>query len=186
MTNILKKFLLAVLAAAITGSVSLCVAAQVTPKPQPTAKPKIKTERPDAGIPAPPAPGYNYEYKYKHGPSGTYERSIAVAPKVNLTLCVTEGELRINSWARNEVRVLVDGGPKFGFKVVDKGPDGMPVWISAMNLQATPGVNAECIRGETVEVDAPAGTSLKLTGREFRAQVDGMRKVNVKTVGGDI
>ncbi|HEY2867587.1 MAG TPA: DUF4097 family beta strand repeat-containing protein [Pyrinomonadaceae bacterium] len=183
MTHIFQKFILAVLAAAITGSFSLGVAAQATPKPEPTAKPKIKTQPPDAGVPPPPA---RHDYKYKYSRGGTYEKAIAVAPNINLTLCVTEGNLRINSWNRSEVRVYVEGGPKFAFKVVDKGPDGRPVWISAMNLQATPGVNAECIWGETVEVDAPAGTSLKLTGKEINAQVDGMRKVNVKTVGGDI
>ena len=182
MTNIFQKFMLAVLAAAITGSLSLTAAAQATPKQEPTVKPK-KAEPPEAGVPAPPAA---YNYKYKYGPSGTYERSIAVAPNVNLTLCVTEGELRINSWNRNEVRVYVYGGPNFGFKVVDNGPDGKPVWNSAMNQQATPGVNAECIWGETVEVDAPAGASLKLTGKAINVQVDGMRRVNAQTVGGDL
>ncbi|MFL6375129.1 MAG: DUF4097 family beta strand repeat-containing protein [Pyrinomonadaceae bacterium] len=174
MSNILQKFILAVLTTAIAGGLALEAGAQSTPAPPPPAKPgkeKIKVFSP-----APPERDRN----------GTYERAIAVAPNVNLTLCVTQGTLRINGWNRNEVRVYVEDGPKFAFKVVDKGPDGKPVWISMTNLQATPGGNAECIRGETVEVDAPVGTALKLTGREIDAQVDGLRKVNVKTVGGDI
>jgi hypothetical protein len=169
MTNILNKFILAVLAAAIAGGLSLAASAQGTPAPPRPAKTKV--------IFPPVARAFG---------TGTYEKAIAVAPNVNLTLCVTEGNLRINKWTRNEVRVYVENGPKFAFKVVDKGPDGRPVWISATNQQAMPGVNAECIWGETVEVDAPAGTALKLTGKEIDAQVDGLRKVNVKTVGGDI
>ena len=179
MTNIVHKFILAASLATITGGLSLGIAAQAPPMPAPTAKPKDKT------LPPPP-PKATYDYKYKYSSGGNYEKSIAVAPNVNFTLCVTEGNLRVNGWSRNEVRVYVEGGPKFAFKVIDHGPNAAPVWISALNTEAKPGTNPECIRGETVEIDAPVGTSLKLTGKEIDAQVDGLRKVNVKTVGGDI
>ena len=175
MTNILQKFMLAVLAAAITGSLSLSVAAQGTPAPPAPGKkplPKVKT------FPRVPQPW--------EGQGGTYERSIGVAPNVNLTLCVTEGNLRVNSWNRNEVRLYVEDGTKFAFKVIDKGPDSKPVWISAVNLEARPGNNAECIRADTVEIDVPAGTTLNLTGRAISASVDGLKKIGAKTVGGDI
>jgi DUF4097 and DUF4098 domain-containing protein YvlB len=105
---------------------------------------------------------------------------------VNLTLCVTEGNLRINSWNRNEVRLYVEDGTRFNFKVIDKGADGRPVWISAINLESRPGNNAECIRADTVEIDAPAGTTLNLKGRAISAEIDGLKKVAAKTVGGDL
>lgn len=174
MTNIVQKFMLAVLAAAITAGLSLGVMAQAMPAPSPPVKidkQKIK------GFPAVPP-------ERVHG--GSYEKSIAVAPNVNFTLCVTEGNLRVNGWNRNEVRVYVEDGSRFAFKVVDKGADGRPVWISLNNLQSTPAGNAECIRAETVEIDVPVGTSLKLSGRAISAQVDGLRKVSARTVGGDL
>jgi len=171
MTNIRYKFILAVLLATISGGLSLGTVAQGTPTPPIPGKVKLK------GLPPVPP---------EERRRGSYEKAIAVAPNVNLTLCVTEGDLKVNGWNRNEVRVYVEGGPRFAFKVVDNGTDGKPAWISLTNLQAANGGNAECIRGDTVEVDAPVGTSLKLTGREISAQVDALRKVSVKTVGGDI
>ena len=170
MTNIVQKFMLAVLAAAIAGGLSLTAPAQGTPAPPP---PKAKIKFPTA----PPDRSYD---------RSTNEKAIAVAPNVNMTLCVTEGNLRVNGWSRNEVRVYVEGGPKFAFKVVDKGSDGRPVWISTVNAEPRPGGNNECIRGETVEVDLPRGASLNLTGKSIDAEVDGLRKVTAKTVGGDI
>ncbi|MBV9243159.1 MAG: DUF4097 family beta strand repeat protein [Acidobacteria bacterium] len=180
MTNIVQKFILAAAIAAITGSLSLLASGQgTTPPPPPGAKPSKKSD-PTA---TPPAP---YEYKYKYSTGGTYEKAIAVAPNVNFTLCVTEGNLKVNSWKRDEVRVYVDGGPKFSFKVIDKPPDGKPVWIQMTNLDPKAGYHSECIWGETIEIDVPAGTSLNLTGKAITAQVDGLRKVGVQTIGGDI
>jgi len=174
MTNIVHKFILAASLAAIAGGLSLSASAQGTPAPPPpgkTDKPKFK------GFPHAPS-GWER--------SGSYEKAIAVAPNVNFTLCVTEGNLRVNGWNRSEVRVYVEDGPKFSFKVIDTGANGSPVWISAVNAEPKPGNNSECIRGETVEIDAPVGATLNLTGRAISAQIDGLRKVGVKTVGGDI
>src|SRR5258708_22689376 len=41
---------------------------------------------------------------------GTYEKSIAVDPRVNITLCVSQGDVKINGWSRNEVRVFIKNG----------------------------------------------------------------------------
>lgn len=118
-----------------------------------------------------------------------YERAIAVSPAVNLNLCVTEGKLSINGWRRNEVRIYVHGGSNFGFKVLEKSQsDAKPVWISA-HAQITKGTKttvSECIRGEAVEIDLPIGATLNLKGQSIETSIDSLKKVSVKTAGGDI
>jgi len=177
MTNIRYKILLAVLAAAISGGLSLTGSGQTPPPvPQPAQTAVPSRTRVQS---APPS-------RHISGPEGTYERAIAVAANVNLTLCVTEGNLKVNGWNRNEVRLYVEGGPKFSFKVIDNGPDAKPVWISTTNEARRPGINNDCIWGAAVEIDVPRGSTLNLQGKAIDAQIDGLRKVGVKTVGGDI
>lgn len=118
-----------------------------------------------------------------------YERAIAVSPAVNVSLCVIEGKLAINGWRRNEVRIYVRGGSKFSFKVLEKSPtDSKPVWISAyshVTKAGKPGTY-DCIRGEDVEIDLPVGATLSLKGESIDTTIDTLRKVTVKTAGGDI
>ncbi len=42
----------------------------------------------------------------------TAEKSIAVDAKVNIKICVAEGNLKINGWERNEIRAYVAGGSR--------------------------------------------------------------------------
>lgn len=118
-----------------------------------------------------------------------YERAIAVSPTVNVTLCALEGKLSINGWRRDEVRIYVHNGSKFAFKILEKSSaDSKPVWISAYS-QITKGGKtgtSECIRGEDVEIDLPVGATLNLKGESIDTTIDTLRKVSVKTAGGDI
>lgn len=179
MNNILHKFILVALAVAVTGGLAHNVASQTAPIPVATPRPKIQGLPPGTPAPKPPT--------WKHGlPGGdTSELGIAVAPNVNFTLCVTEGNLKINGWNRNEVRLYVEGGSKFAFKVVDKGADGRPAWIQAVSTTPRMGTS-ECIWGGAVEIDVPVGTSLNLSSKAISASVDGVRKASIKTAGGDI
>jgi hypothetical protein len=163
-----KNFTAAVVAAFISGISSVAISQYTLPKP-PVAEPAIA------------------EFEFYGGDN--YERAIAVSPNVNLTLCVVEGKLSINGWRRNEVRIYVHDGSKFGFKVLEKSSsDSKPVWISAYS-QATKGVKAgasDCIRGEEVEIDLPVGATLNLSGKSIDTTIDSVKKVSVKTAGGDI
>jgi hypothetical protein len=179
MNKIIHKITLAAVTAAISVGLSMTVSAQVRPQPVPTHKPKVKTYAPadPTPLPEPPA-GIRY-----HG-GDTYERSIAVTPNVNFNLCVTEGHLKVNGWGRNEVRVYVENGSKFNFKIIDKAADNKPVWIQVSGLNQKYG--SECIWGEDVEVDVPVGTTLNLSGKAIQASVDTVKRISVKTIGGDI
>jgi hypothetical protein len=180
MNDILHKFILAVLSVAMSGGFALAATAQTPPLPVATPQPKKVMPAAGTAAPAPPAPWV------RDIPGGdTTERSIAVASNVNFTLCVTEGNLKINGWNRDEVRVFVEGGSKFSFKVVDRAADGKPVWISLVNTTPKPGTS-ECIWGGAVEIDVPVGTSLNLTSKAIQASIDSVRKAAIKTAGGDI
>lgn len=155
------------------------------PSPQPTRespKPKAKIARPVIAGELPPG--------VEMGEGTTTERSIGVDQKVNVNLCVTQGSVRINGWKRNEVRAFVSDGSKFGFRVLQKSVKGdAPVLISLVNLRETRGgtvMTGECIAGDEVELDVPENASLSLKGRQADFSVDGVRKLAINNVGGDI
>lgn len=178
------KYLIAVAVCLI--SVASAGQSQTPPRELP-AKPKANKDMPE--MPAkeekiwPPVHGMT-------GGGGTYEKSITVDPKVNLTLCVTEGNVEVNGWSRNEVRVFVKDGSKFGFKVLQKNVKNQsPVWIMLTGQEPIKGKNApasECIWGSEIEIDVPDSSTVNMKGRETKTTIDSVRKVSVNNGGGDI
>ncbi len=124
-----------------------------------------------------------------HG-NDTSEKSIAVDKNVNLKLCVTQGNLKINGWNRSEIRVFVKDGAKFSFQTLEKSKQtGSPVWVMLMGLSSTKGkypAPTECIWGDEIEIDVPANATLNITGQETKTVIDTVRKASVKIIGGDI
>ena len=120
----------------------------------------------------------------------TSEKSIAVDKNVTISLCVTQGTLKINGWNRGEVRVFVKDGSKFGFKVTEKSlHSDAPGWIKIAGLDPAKGrygPQNECIWGDEIEIDAPVGTTVNMSGGEATIAIDGVKKAMVKMVGGDI
>jgi Putative adhesin len=120
----------------------------------------------------------------------TSERAIAVDPKVSLTLCVAEGNVKITGWKRNEIRAFVQDGSRFRFSVLQKSTDGeKPVLVSLVGLrQLSNGspTTIECIAGEEVELDVPENSAISLKGHETETSVDRVRKASVTNIGGDI
>lgn len=118
------------------------------------------------------------------------ERSIKVDPKINISLCVAQGNVKVSGWERNEVRVFVTSGTTIGFRVQQKNQKtGDPVWIMIMpdNGEKNKYIpSGECISGDEIEIDAPVNATLNLKGREISTVVDGIRRVGIKNAGGDI
>lgn len=171
------KFRYGFVVAAAVFAASSAVFAQADPT-APPAKPAPKVVISTTPPPRPPA---------VFG-AGSSERSIAVDPAVNLSLCVTQGTVTVNGWNRNELRVYVQGDNKFGFKVAQKSvKTGEPVWVMVMGTDARPKYAgpSECIGGE-IEIDLPTGATVNLKGQETTTTIDGIRRASVKTIGGDI
>jgi hypothetical protein len=180
-------------------AVFVCIVAASMPAlaqtPAPTAQPVPPVTPSRERVPRQPFPG---KVKVKEfppeppqvGETGTYEKSVKVDPKVNLSMCVTEGNVKVNGWSRSEVRVFVKDGSPFALKVMQKGPrSGDPVWISifaSATSSGTPMPAGECISAEEIEVDVPEDATVKLKGKQTRISIDGIRKSGVESIGGDI
>lgn len=118
----------------------------------------------------------------------TSEKSIKADGNVNISLCVTQGSIKVNGWNRDEVRVFIEDGSKFGFKVQQKSAKtGEPVWIMIEGTQPK-GKFAEvgeCLWGE-IEIDVPRNATVNIKGRETSTTIDSVRKASLFTIGGDI
>jgi hypothetical protein len=148
---------------------------------KPPKEPKTKTPAPFP-VPGSTTPGFF------HTGDETMEASKAVDPAVTVKLCVSQGDLKINGWNRNEVRVFVKEGRKFTMKPLEKSPESGKInWLWVVNAGAgEPGTNSDCLAGERIEIDAPQGASFELAGRAARTSVDSVKKVKVKILEGVI
>jgi len=131
------------------------------------------------------------KYKKIIGGSDTFaEKSIAVDAKVNISLCVSEGNLKVTGWERNEIRAFVGNGSKVSFKVQQKSrQNNNPVWVMVTGFDPTDVKGKspeECLSGEEIELDVPRGATVNVKGRTTETKIEAVRKADVKSVGGDI
>ena len=134
------------------------------------------------------------KFKRKHrkvtsGSETSAEKSIAVDAKVNISLCVAEGNLKISGWERNEIRAFVANGNEVGFNVREKNKQNKAAWLKVTGFGATENNQAnsrECLSGEEIELDVPRGATVNVESGTSETTIDTVRKVFVKNVGGDI
>jgi hypothetical protein len=158
---------------------ALCSGSAVGQDKKPPKPPKVNIATP---VPGPEPPGFF------NRDGVTSERSVIVDPSVAIKLCVSEGTLKINGWRRDEVRVFVKNGRRFELKELEKAAaSGKPNWLWIGNIsEARPGPAAECLAGESIEIDAPLGSYFDLSGRAARTSIDSVKKVKIKIVEGVI
>lgn len=170
-----------------------------TPAPPAAPKPenKPKAEKPEKPyivkptVKAPPkntpAPKITYDYDYKYD-YDTTEKAIVVDPKINVSLCVQGGNVKINGWDRNEVRIFVNEGSPVGFKVRQKSRQTeKPVWIMVVAFdKKNAEITDECISGSEIEIDAPRTAVFDIKSQESRAVIDSIGKVTIKNNEGDV
>ncbi len=179
-----------------------------TPKPKP--KPTPKTECPGCPVTAPkveapsvrnsrivgvdpvsPSTGVNGR-RVSNENDTPFEKSIDVDEKVNFNLCVSEGNIRINGWNRNEIRVFVRGGSKAGFIPRGKNEDGNPTSVKILGYdpKRERGKNlSDCLFGDEIELDVPNEANLsKLEGWEdmVTINVESISKATINVNEGDI
>lgn len=118
------------------------------------------------------------------------EKSIAVDGKVNVSLCVSEGTLKINGWERGEIRAFVKGGGAIGFNVLQKDKrSGNAVWVKVTGYDSSvkKGLpSEECLSGEEIEIDVPRGATVNVKGQACETTIDSVAKATIENVGGDI
>lgn len=122
--------------------------------------------------------------------SNISEKAISVSEKVNISMCVREGQVKVNGWNRNEIRAFVNNGEGLGFSVLEKSKsDKKPVWVKVLGYDpAKEGETEqdECLSGKIIELDVPFGATVNIKSGESKTTIDSVSKVFVKNVGGDI
>ncbi|HXG84312.1 MAG TPA: DUF4097 family beta strand repeat-containing protein [Pyrinomonadaceae bacterium] len=152
-----------------------------TPPPFP---PKVQTP------PAPPKRKLQIPARRKNRSDIPSEKLIVVDAKVNVKLCVSEGRLKINGWERDEIRAIVAGGSRVGFKILQKSrQSGVPVWVSVVEAQLSDTDNANpegCLSGEVIELDVPRNAVVSVKSGESETVIDSVGKVDIQNRGGNI
>jgi hypothetical protein len=119
-----------------------------------------------------------------------FEKSLAVDEKVNISLCVRQGQVKVNGWTRNEIRAFVSDGSGIGFSVLESSKVGKkPVWVKILGFEPAKEVKTggdECVSGRIIELDVPIGATVNIKSGESETTIDSVAKVAVKNVGGDI
>lgn len=149
-----------------------------TGKPVPKPKPKPAEAKVEVEMPA-EMPEEAEE------PLKTSEKAIQTEAKVNVSLCVNEGKVKVTGWERNEVRVFVNEGNSIGFKVrqKDKSSD-KPILLDILN----PNSKSEkpCLNGDEIEIDVPKNATVEFGGQESETIFDSISKVRIETNSGNI
>ncbi|HEX8367339.1 MAG TPA: hypothetical protein VF604_02125 [Pyrinomonadaceae bacterium] len=152
-------------------------------------EPKVVVVVPQPTIlPTPPArPMIPRKRRVDNESTAAAEKSIQTEAKVNISLCVSEGNVHINGWERNEIRAFVDGGSKVGFKVLQKKQN--PVWVMVLGFDPLtdkePGLD-ECLSGANIELDVPRGAIINMKSRASQIAVESVARVKIENIGGDI
>lgn len=135
----------------------------------------------------PPRPPIPRKRRADNESTAAAEKSIRTEAKVNVSLCVSEGNVRINGWERNEIRAFVAGGSKVGFKVMQKKQN--PVWVMVLGFDPLtdkePGLD-ECLSGANIELDVPRGAIINMKSRASQISVESVARVKIENIGGDI
>ena len=139
--------------------------------------------------PFPTAPKARIAKRIRNESEIPAEKSIAVDAKVSISLCVNDGNIKVNGWDRNEIRALVDGGSSVGFKVLKKNVQNSPVWLKVLGFDPMKNLEIgidECLSGENIELDVPRGATIEIKGNQFDAAIESVNKASVKNNGGNI
>jgi hypothetical protein len=115
----------------------------------------------------------------------TSEKSILTNAKVNVSLCVIEGKIKVTGWERNEVRIFISRGSEVDFKVRqnDKSTN-KPNLLDIINPNSKS--DKACLSGEDIEIDVPKSATIELGGQESQASFDSVARVLTETVSGNI
>lgn len=117
------------------------------------------------------------------------EKSIAVDPKVSISMCVAEGNLKVNGWDRNEIRAMIVGGSEVGFKVRRKNAQNSLIQLFILGYDPAKNTEMgldECLSGENIELDVPRGATVDVKGGEFDATIESVNKAIIKSDSGNI
>ena len=173
--------------AAVAASLFLS-ASSIAAQPPPNPPDKTPRTRPTPKVKAPVLSGKRPVRNESETPA---EKSIATDAKVKITLCVSEGKIKINGWQHDEVRAFVNEGSEVGFKVLQKNRQTEKTgWIQVLGFDPKKNMGTfrpdECLFGKDIELDVPHNAMVDITSRESEMVIRSVAKVSVENVGGDV
>lgn len=183
-TRYIKQFLL--LTGILAGLSVSAFSQKPPPPPEKNGPPTEKKWTPPAAPAAKPFP------LPLPGEGEDSEKSVAADARVNISMCVITGNVKVNGWDRSEVRVFVKEGSGITLNVREKDKkSGQPVLVAVTGFSTPPGkqkepVPSDCIWGNEIEIDAPHDSALIFKGQEAKVSIDSIRKAIVKNLGGNI
>lgn len=146
-------------------------------EPLPTPKAKISIPQKAA------KPNWKTANKVRNESETPAEKSMSVVSNINISLCVSEGNLKVNGWDRKEVRAFVSEGSQVGFTIVQKG------WIKVLGFDPAVVKESnpdECLSGDSIEIDVPHGAVVNIKSNVSEMMIDSVAKVTIENSGGDI
>ncbi len=153
-----------------------------TATPKPTPKPYIYTNKQKEKS--------KTKIRIRNENFAPAEKSITVDSKVNISLCVSEGSIRVNGWDRNEIRAFVSNGSEIGFKIMQRSRQTSdPVWVIALGFDPAKNTDAnadECLSGDEIELDVPRNATVNIKSRESGVTIESVGKARVENVSGDV
>ena len=160
-----------------------------TPPPAPTPAPTKRTP-PVRVTPRVQPPVWSTKRQVRNESDTPAEKSVATDAKVTITICVSEGKIKVNGWERSEVRAFVNEGSEVGFKVLQKNRQSeKPGWIQVLGFDPSKSIVGradECLFGEDIELDVPRNATVNIKSRASETVITSVGKVTVENVGGDI
>ena len=115
------------------------------------------------------------------------ERSLATDPQVVVSICVSSGNIKVNGWSNNEVRVSSVEAGEIELKRKDVGTGAvqkMDVRVRDKQNETTSG--DPCDAYSDIEVNVPRGATVQLQTRDSDIDVENVAVVYANTQNGNI
>jgi DUF4097 and DUF4098 domain-containing protein YvlB len=115
------------------------------------------------------------------------ERTMAVDPRVLVSVCVVSGNLTVRGWDRNDVRARTTDGTQIEFARNDqaKSQPATEVQVTSNGGHGTRS-HPSCLPSADIELDVPRAASMKLASSSGDVRVTEVAKVDVSSQAGSI
>ena len=115
------------------------------------------------------------------------ERTMAVDPRVSVSVCVASGNLTVRGWDRNEVRARASDGTQIELTRGDqtKSQTATELRVTA-GERHRPGSNSSCIPTADIELDVPGAAGVKLQTSSGDISVTAVARVDAASQSGSI
>jgi DUF4097 and DUF4098 domain-containing protein YvlB len=115
------------------------------------------------------------------------ERTIATDAKPTVFLCAAAGDVIVNGWERNEVRVRAKDEATIDFRANSTANRVDVLILNGESRRGGRGFNTnECSASTDLEIDAPRGATVQIKTRAGNVDVRDVAMARIETMSGDV